>query len=149
MCYYTSEMACPYFDPAQRIVYSHDSRLSMLPLGDSWAGVCRALPAEPVQPDDATLYPLCNLGYARGACKRFPAGDGPDAVRFTISRDDGASVGVYYVVERDHHPYAHGALEFSMARDGFVAPPAGETLCRQARAYVESYLYRKSEAIVR
>jgi hypothetical protein len=77
----------------------------------------------------------CNLGYARGECPRFPQGDGPDAVRFTISGDDAAGVHVYYVMERNHLPFAHGSLG-----EGAGADP---TLARQAAAYVESYRRRK------
>jgi hypothetical protein len=90
------------------------------------------------------LQHLCNLGYARGTCARFPSGEGPDAVRFTVSRDQGDSLRIYYVLERDHHPFAHGPLDYSVARGAFVDPPAGETVSRQAQAYVESYLRRKA-----
>jgi hypothetical protein len=121
-------------------------QLAMLPLGATWTGLCRALPGHPWQPDDGVVHSLCNLGYARGTCCQFPPGDGPDAVRFTISADDGASLRVYYVVERDHHPYSHGALEYSLARQAFADPPPGDIVGRQASAYVESYLRRKTEA---
>jgi hypothetical protein len=116
----------------------------MLPLGDHWAGACRAIPEQASQPDAATLRMLCNLGYARGACNRFPEGDGPDAVRFTIAGDDGATLRLYYVVEQNHHPFAHGPLAYSRALAGFAEPPAGQALRGQAQAYVESYLRRKS-----
>jgi hypothetical protein len=116
---------------------------AILPLGDRWAGVCRAVPDRPWQPDETMLGQLCNLGYARGTCARFPSGEGPDAVRFTVSRDEGASLRIYYVLERDHHPFAHGALDYSVAGGVFVSPPAGETMSRQAQAYVESYLRRE------
>lgn len=142
-------MACPYFDPVRPRTIAIGAAGAMLPLGDDWVGLCRATAGQPWEPDPATLARLCNLGYARGCCPRFPAdaGDaGPDAVRFTISRDDGRSVAVYYVVERDHHPFAHGGLEFSRAAAAFMPPPAAETLHRQARAYVASYLRRKAEA---
>jgi len=115
----------------------------MLPLGDLWAGMCRAAPEAPVEPDESSLRPVCNLGYARGQCCRFPSREGPDAVRFTACADDGASVRMYYVVERDHHPFAHGPMEYSRALGCVVNPPAGENLARQAQAYAESYLRRK------
>jgi hypothetical protein len=67
-------------------------------------------------------------------------------VRFTISGDDGLSLRIYYVVERDHHPFSHGPLEYSLDRRVFADPPLGETLIRQAHAYIESYLRRKMEA---
>jgi len=140
-------MACPYFFPMEpRAQAGQDA---MLPLGDAWAGVCRADPDRPWQPDEAILRPLCNLGYARGSCARFPAADGPDAVRFAVSDDDGACLRIYLVVERDHRPFAHGPLEYSRAKGAFAEPPPDETISRQARAYVESYLRRKSEALER
>ena len=141
----------------------------MLPLGGRWRGMCRADVEAAAEPEES-MRPVCNLGYARGVCRQFPAGDGPDAVRFTVTGDRGGSVGLYYVMERDHHPFAHGRLEyardkgaivtFPATRDDRVAgslngasPPeaacrpakgsAGETLCRQAQAYAESYRRRK------
>ena len=112
----------------------------MLPLGESWSGFCRALPE--VHP---TGDACCNLGYARGNCARFPMGDGPDAVRFTISGHESAGLRLYYVIERDHQPFAHGALGYSLAAACLTTPLESETLARQAQAYVESYLRRKKE----
>ena len=138
-------MACPYFCPRQPI-QPGSSRNATLPLGDSWDGLCYAVPDAPWQPGADLLHPTCNLGYARGACPRFPSIDGPDAVRFTVSGDDGASLRMYYVVERDHLPFAHGAIEYSVARGTLLGSPLAEVLQRQARAYAESYLRRKPEA---
>jgi hypothetical protein len=138
-------MACPYFDPVRPRTIALGAPGAMLPLGDDWLGLCCAT-GQPWEPDQTSLATLCNLGYARGSCPRFPEGDGPDAVRFTISRDDGRSVQVCYAIERDHHPFAHGGLEFSRAAAAFTAPPPAEILHRQARAYVTSYLRRKAEA---
>jgi hypothetical protein len=113
----------------------------MLPLGESWSGFCRALPDEVHPVSDA----CCNLGYARGNCVRFPLGEGPDAVRFTISRHESAGLRIYYVIERDHQPFAHGALEYSFAAACFTSPVEPETVARQAQAYVQSYLRRSKE----
>jgi len=118
----------------------------MLPLGDSWSGVCRAVAGDQFRPDDSSLLQCCNLGYARHSCPRFPAGDGPDAVRFTISSHEGDIVGIYYVVERDHHPFAHGPLACSLRTGEWNPSPADDTLQRQAQAYLESYLRRKKES---
>ncbi len=119
----------------------------MLPLGGAWSGVCRAIPGDAWQPEAADLERRCNLGYARGVCPRFPDGAGPDAIRFTIASDDGAVLRLYYVAERDHHPFAHGPLEYSRAASAIAGPEArGETLDAQAGAYAASYLRRKSEA---
>ncbi len=101
---------------------------------------------EPCTPDEIDLLPLCHLGYARGHCRRFPAGSvGPDAVRFVMQRDDGRSLHLSYVLERDHHPWAHGALEYVRAAERFTEPPADPIVNRQAEAYVAAYLFRKAE----
>jgi hypothetical protein len=119
----------------------------MLPLGGAWAGVCRAVPGEQWQPETAEAQRRCNLGYARGICSRFPDDAGPDAIRFTITGDDGPTLRLYYVVERDHHPFAHGAIECSSSPVGLGAPAAEiPILHSQAQAYAASYLRRKSEA---
>jgi len=111
----------------------------MLPLGGFWSGTCEAEPDINVPLD---LLRCCNLGYARGQCARFNRDGDPDAVRFTISNDQADSVGVYYVIERDHAPFAHGRLEYSRASRSFQQNPPGDRLARQAHAYVESYLRR-------
>jgi hypothetical protein len=137
-------MACPYFYPIEpRGRRAHDA---MLPLGDHWSGVCHAQGDSTWKPDDASLRPLCNLGYARGTCARFPESDGPDAVRFAIVRDEAGAIGISYVVERDHHPFAHGRLEYSSEAGVFAAPPSSGILARQAQAYAESYRRRKSQS---
>ena len=113
----------------------------MLPLGESWSGFCRALPDDVHPVSDA----CCNLGYARGSCGRFPPGEGPDAVRFTVSSHETNGQRIYYVIERDHEPFAHGALDYGFAAASFMTPVEPETVARQAYAYVESYLRRKKE----
>ena len=143
-------MSCPYFYPVRTRAESHGSANAKLPLGDSWSGICRAIPDQSWQPDDATLRPLCNLGYARGSCNRFPEGDGPDAVRFTVSGHQNTAIHIYYVIERDHLPFAHGALEYTTSDGAFTRTPdvyAAEDamVSRQAQAYVTSYLRRKLE----
>jgi hypothetical protein len=140
-------MPCPYFHPRAPRVDAADPQSAMLPLGGAWTGACRAIPDQPWQPESPGAERRCNLGYARGECPRFPALDGPDAIRFTINRDEGDSLRLYYVAERDHHPFAHGPLEYSVA-SGAIAGTAGasEILAAQAAAYAASYLRRKSEA---
>ncbi len=118
----------------------------MLPLGDVWAGICRAVPGRPWRPDRATLLPLCNLGYARGACGCFPPDEGADAVRFAIRGDDGVRLRLDYVLERDHHPFLNGTVEYSLPEGSFVESTAAPGVACQARAYIQSYLRRKMEA---
>jgi hypothetical protein len=122
----------------------------MLPLGGYWAGTCAADPTgAPSSPDEVTLNHLCTLGYARGNCAQFPAGNGPDAIRFTISADDGVSLRLSYVQERDHHPFRHGPLEYSRAENRFTDSTVDDMLRRQAHAYIQSYLRRKYETASR
>ncbi|MGA2273656.1 MAG: hypothetical protein ABSH00_08875 [Bryobacteraceae bacterium] len=139
-------MSCPCFLPVEPRPYAAASRRAMLPLGDAWTGICRAVPDDLFRPDDSTLDTFCNLGYARGRCARFPADHGPDAVRFTIVSNDGAVLRLYYVLERDHRPFAHGALEFSVAQNELTTPAEGALTAAQARAYAASYLRRTSES---
>jgi hypothetical protein len=135
-------MACPYFYPVEARAGS-----AMLPLGAWWKGVCRASSQTGTGAAGGSFCDTnCNLGYARGACARFPEGEGPDAVRFTVFSHDSTGIGIYYVMERGHHPFAHGRLHYSPAAGGFATPPETATLARQAQAYVESYLRHKEES---
>jgi len=143
-------MACPYFNPVREHTAPIGYGRLPLPLGDSWMGTCLSAAEPPAEPDAALLHSLCHFGYARGRCPRFAADDpGPDAVRFAITRVALPSLDLCYVLERDHHPFAHGSLSYSLAAGCFVpsgegaAPP--EIVVRQAEAYVKSYLRRQPE----
>ena len=139
-------MCCPYFFPEQPGALAGNPRHTMLPLGGLWAGTCHAPFHEAAPPDLETQHHICILGYARGKCARFPSSDGPDAVRFTITDDDGTSLRLTFVAERDHHPYRHGPLEYSRAAHSLINPPPDQVFVRQAHAYIESYLRRKQES---
>jgi hypothetical protein len=118
-----------------------------LPLGDAWTGRCHASGDLPVEPEPAQLVSLCHLGYARGRCAHFPKDDpGADAVRFAVSADSSTSLDLCYVLERDHHPFAHGTLSYSLPFRRFLSQPAGRILACQAEAYIDSYLRRQKEA---
>lgn len=114
-------------------------------------GTCRAGLEPAAEPDAAVLDSLCNFGYARGRCPQFPEDDpGPDAVRFAITKLAAPSLDLCYVLERDHHPFAHGSLTYSLAARCFLPATGGEPpreiVARQAEAYVKSYLRRQAEA---
>jgi hypothetical protein len=128
-------MACPYFDPGERLQGSGGS------LGDLYAGLCCAESGRSRQPDEQTLADRCNLGYARGRCPHFPQDGGSDAVRFSVKLDDRSAIRVLYTFERDHRPFSNGALEYC-AQTGELAGPADLSLSRLATAYVRSYLRR-------
>jgi len=107
--------------------------------------VCLAQPAEPVPPSGDCLT-LCNFGYARGICPRFPADTAADAVRFAIASGDRQSVQIRYAVERGHHPLDHGEVEYGFAEDRFQPPLQATPFAAQARAYAASYLRRLKQA---
>jgi len=119
---------------------------TLLPLRDFWSGVCHAQDGAAFEPDERLMSECCNMGYARGKCSRFPEGAGPDAVRFNIGRDADQTILVSFAIEKDHHPYAQGALEYSRGSGSFAAPHPDLLVERQARAYVMSYLRRKPAA---
>lgn len=126
-------MACPYFEPRQRL--EDPASPFPPPLGDHYSGRCVA--HEPFEPDSETVRDLCNYGYVRGRCARFPGGDAADAVRFAIGSDDETIVVIRYAIERDHYPLDQG--EVSLRR---TARKADSVLLRQAQAYLKSYLRR-------
>jgi len=81
---------------------------------------------------------------AREKCPRFP-GDGADAVRFSISKDQDGVIGIYWVVEKDHLPFAHGPLEYSREAARFIPSHTDPRVAQQAQAYISSYLRRKED----
>ena len=79
---------------------------------------------------------VCNLGYGRHACEQFPEASAADAIRFHVTQDEGELIKIQYVFEKDCWPVEHGD----------ASKLTNETLRRQAGAFVESYLKRRSEA---
>ena len=139
-------MACPYFYPVERMALATGKSRPPLPLGDAWSGLCMARPAAEWSPDLNTAQQLCNFGYAREKCGRVPA-DTPDAVRFSLSHDRDGLIRIYWVMEKDHLPFAHGPLEYLAAESRFRAAHPDACLTQQAQAYVSSYLRRKQGAV--
>lgn len=138
-------MACPFFYPVERFQDREWPTPPRLPLGDAYHGMCCVNPTRETRPEMETLRQHCNLGYARGKCSRFPAGSGPDAVRFMVAGDQDDVLKLHYVVEKNHAPLEHGPMEYSLAESRFAVGHSSELLRRQAQAYLESYLRRKSD----
>jgi hypothetical protein len=113
-------------------------------LGDPFGGACHAHPADIVEPPEAQQRELCNCGYARTRCDRFPGGDAADAVRFSVTGDTTARLSVVYVVEKDHAPIEFGTLEYLIADARLDGPHISDVLTLQARAFLESYLLRRA-----
>lgn len=111
-------MACPFFEPTAPLDGSEPARA---PLGGVFTGYCHAEGDSSAAPPHAgSLREICNFGYGRGRCPRFPAGAAFDAVRFS---SDGQRV--LCILERDHIP-----VEFSPA--GLCSDPV---LSAQFRAF--------------
>ena len=147
-------MACPFFHPGRPIDdagrWTHAPRM---PLGEACHGTCRAQPSESFEPSEGSLLELCNWGYARGRCDRFPPDAPADAVRFSIAAEDQRSVRLIYVLERDHAPVEHGVIECSFSSGGFalegtaVMHADALLLFAQARAFLESHLGKVGQAL--
>jgi len=135
-------MACPYFYPAARFESDSWAIPPRLPLGDAYAGECRAS-NQPFQPDESQVREVCNLGYGRGRCSRFPADAKADAVRFHIAEDGAALIRIQYVFEKDCWPQSHGLLDCVNPTGDVSSGPEDPILRKQAVAFAASYARRR------
>ncbi len=116
-------MACPFFKPLRPLDSGGWTPAPRLPLGGAWAGECTVNGT--CEPPEHLQRDVCNSGYARGRCDRFPSAALADAVRFSITADGR----LIYILEKDHAPIEHG--EIDAARD------PREPLATQARAFAQ------------
>ena len=96
------------------------------------------------QPEESRVRQICNLGYGRGRCDRFPEAAPTDAVRFHVAGDAGELIRIQYVFEKDCWPQGRGVVECSSANGNLSSGPDNAVLRKQAAAFIESYLRRKS-----
>jgi hypothetical protein len=108
-----------------------------LPLGGLYGGICYAR-TEPFEPPESSRDDLCNCGYARGRCDRFPDG-AADAVRFSALTDSGGRLKLVYILEKNHAPAESGMLEYSLT-EAPLERDSSRLLAAQAQAFVQSYL---------
>lgn len=142
-------LACPFFMPAQKLDggWLHPSRL---PLGGGWDGQCSAPGHEGAQPSDEELHQFCNLGYA-AKCSRLPGDRDYDAVRFSVARDQGSRLLLWFVCETGHRPAKHGTVEYDEEHgtwilsdsDQHVDPNIHPNIQKMLECYVQSYLQRR------
>ena len=138
-------MACPFFVPTQRWdggAWPHPSRL---PLGAGWLGCCSAPGHEGVEPAEEEQREFCNLGYA-AKCPRLPVERSCDAVRFSVVRQEGASLLVCFICEAGHLPAAHGNLRYDSLAGKWVSAHADPRIQRLAECFVQSYLSRTNRS---
>jgi hypothetical protein len=137
-----SIVACPFFVPTERMqdgLWLHPSRL---PLGAGWRGHCSVPGQEDKALSDQELADGCNLGYA-SRCSRLPQERCCDAIRFTVARDRGSYIALWFVREAAHHPIEHGILEYEIAEHRWTSVHADSRVQRMAECYMESYLLRR------
>ena len=123
---------------------------SRLPLGGGWSGRCAAPGHEGAQPSDEELHQFCNLGYAV-KCSRLPVQRDCDAVRFSVARDQGSRLLLWFVREAGHRPLQHGTVEYDVEHgtwNSSHSEPGGEpnllsNIQKMLECYVQSYLQRR------
>lgn len=125
-------MACPYFEPLDRVHPGDWLHAPRLPLIEPYRGVCRA--TQPFEPPEAVQRDVCNWGCARGRCDRLPA-DGADAVRFSVTGETPGKLQIIFVFEKNCAPVEHGVIEYP-------GPAPSTILEKQARAFGESWQRR-------
>ena len=130
--------------PSRHLETSGWVRPPRFPLGGLFGGACHAHPDEVVEPPETQQRELCNCGYARGRCDRFPGDGSADAVRFSVTDETEGRVAVLYVLEKDHAPVEHGTLEYSIDDASLMQSRLGDILAQQARTFIESYLGRRA-----
>jgi hypothetical protein len=104
-------VACPFFEPVQPLGREQWLHAPRFPLGECYRGRCRAT-SERFEPPESAQDELCNCGYARGRCDRFPA-ESADAVRFSVAYEDDQHIRIIYIFERRHAPETYGVIEYS------------------------------------
>jgi hypothetical protein len=138
-------MACPFFMPTTKsdaAAFLHPTRL---PLGAGWNGYCSAPGHENCELTSDELK-SCNLGYAIN-CSRLPADRASDAIRFSIARDGGSHLSLWFVYERDHRPAGHGTLEYDVLLGAWTSFHADPRIQKMAECYLQSYLQRRTQTV--
>jgi hypothetical protein len=135
-------VACPFFVPTSKLEDGGWLHPSRLPLGGGWIGHCSAPGHEGAEPTNEELRQLCNLGYA-AACPRLPEDRTSDAVRFSVARDHGTRLSLWFVYESGHCPAGHGTLEYDLSSGQWISSHADARIQKMAECYLQSYLLRR------
>lgn len=135
-------LACPFFVPIEKMENGPWLHPSRLPLGAGWRGSCSAPGQQDSELSEQELAEGCNLGYA-SRCSRLPNERPCDAVRFSVARDRGAYIALWFVREAAHHPIEHGILEYEFAGHRWTSVHDDPRIQKMAECYLESYLLRR------
>jgi hypothetical protein len=140
-------VACPFFMPTSKLDDGGWLHPSRLPLGAGWSGKCSAPGHEGAEPANQELRDLCNLGYAAD-CPRLPAERAHDAVRFSIARDRGAQLQLWFVCESGHRPGDHGILKYDLSLGKWISSHGDARIQKMAECYLQAYLRRRIQPAV-
>ncbi len=135
-------MACPFFVPTNKLEDGGWLHPSRLPLGGGWTGHCSAPGYEGAEPTNQELRELCNLGYA-ASCPRLPKERAYDAVRFSIARDCGGHLELWFVCKSGYRPASHGKLEYDLDLNQWVSSHSDLRIQKMAECYLQAYLLRR------
>ena len=137
-------MACPFFMPVEKLngAWLHPTRL---PLGSGWDGHCSAPGHEGTRPSELELHEFCNLGYA-AKCSRLPVERECDAVRFSVARDQGSRLLLWFVCETAHRPAKHGTVEYDVEGNQWLSSHPDPRIQKMLECYVQTYLPRRIQS---
>ena len=68
-------------------------------------------------------------------------------MRFSVARDQGSRLQVWFVCETGHRPARHGNLEYDVDRQQWISSHADLRIQKMVECYVQSYLKRKIQPV--
>jgi hypothetical protein len=135
-------LACPYFIPLERNDAGTWPHAYRLPLGAGFSGHCCAPGYDGASPTAEEQRELCNLGYAT-SCMRLPQERSCDAVRFSVARETGGQILLWFVCEKAHLPTAHGTLQYDSQGKRWHTAHSDPQMQNLAECFVQTYLAKK------
>jgi len=85
------------------------------------------------------------MGYA-AKCSRMPVEREFDAVRFSVFRDQGSRLLLWFVCEAGHRPVKHGTLEYDVDRNEWISSHCDPRIQKMLECYVGAYLQRRIQS---
>ena len=119
---------------------------SRLPLGGGWDGFVRRLATKACSPPMKNFTSTAISGMPQNV-PVCPVEREWDAVRFSVARDHGSKLLLWFVCENAHRPAKHGTSEYDVAQgvDQFASDPR---IQKMMECYVQSYLQRKTQPAI-
>jgi len=137
-------MACPFFYPLEPMERGRWTSRPDAPLGDGFAGQCRANEGKAIIPGDHIQKEHCNFGYP-DSCPYFPKQHPFQAVRFAMTGGNNERMVAKYVLENNRRPYSHGELIYNVTNRRIENPHSNPIIHRQSICYFETFLKKKGD----